>query len=49
MRREPQLSAFIASLLSWRRHGSAATYLRNAADGLFTVTKLKEQGIAQSW
>ena len=32
--------------LDWRRFHSTATYLRNAKDELFTVTMLKEQGIA---
>lgn len=32
--------------LDWRRFNSAATYLRNAKDEIFTVTRLKEQGIA---
>jgi len=32
--------------LDWRRFHSAATYLGNAKDELFTVTRLKEQGIA---
>jgi len=32
--------------LDWRRFHSAATYLRNTTDELFTVTRLKEQGIA---
>ena len=32
--------------LDWRRFHSAATYLRNAKDEIFTVTRLKEQGIA---
>lgn len=32
--------------LDGRRFHSTATHLRNAKDELFTVTKLKEQGIA---
>ena len=32
--------------LDCRRFHSAATYLRNAKDELFTVTRLQEQGIA---
>lgn len=32
--------------LDWSRFLSAATYLRNAKDELFTVTRLKERGIA---
>jgi len=35
--------------LDWRRFHSTATYLRNAKDELFTVTRLKEQGTARSW
>ena len=32
--------------LDWGRFHSAATYLRNAKDELFTVTRLRERGIA---
>ena len=39
------VNRLIADLDS-RRLSSAATYLRNAKDELFTVRKLKEQGIA---
>lgn len=36
----------LAAELDLRRLHSTATYLRNARNELFTVTKLKEQGIA---
>ena len=36
----------LAAELDSRGLSSAVTYLRNAGDDLFTVTKLKEQGIA---
>jgi len=36
----------IIAELELRRLCSAATYLRNAKDELFTVTRLKEQGTA---
>jgi len=40
------LYAADALLLALGLHSSAATYLRNTKDELFTVRKLKEQGIA---
>ena len=34
--------------LDWRRFHSTATYLRNAKDELFTVTRLKDKGLLRT-